>query len=201
MSPRSRPSATSRSSQVRIIGGQWRSRMISFGGEPGLRPTGNRIRETLFNWLQQELAGARVLDLFAGSGALGFEAASRGAERVWMIEYNRHSAARLRENCRLLGADQIQLEETAALQWIAEQKLDRPVDIIFIDPPFEARLHQRVVDALTGSSLLTDNTLIYIEYPVRDPGFVTPAEWSRLKSRSSGEVGYALFQVGGVKSG
>src|SRR6187397_596042 len=129
--------------QVRIIGGTWRSRVIAFAPRADLRPTSDRVRETLFNWLGQDLTGVVCLDLFAGSGALGFEAASRGAARVVMVERDRAACASLKENRDLLGADRIEIVERDALEFLRQDGAQ--YDVIFLDPPFSEDYRLRLI--------------------------------------------------------
>jgi len=127
--------------RVRIIAGEWRSRLIRFPPAAQLRPTPDRVRETLFNWLGQRLDGLACLDLFAGSGALGFEALSRGARRVVMVERDRTVAAALRESARDLGATGAEIHESDALAWLARSR--ETFDVVFLDPPFASDLASR----------------------------------------------------------
>jgi len=129
--------------RVRIIGGQYRRRLLDFPGSAGLRPTPDRVRETLFNWLGQDLPGWHCLDLFAGSGALGFEAASRGAERVVMIERDRAALEALEKNRAVLGASQVSILRADALAWLTNDR--ESFDLIFVDPPFDSGLAQGVL--------------------------------------------------------
>mgnify|MGYP001094649344 CR=1 FL=1 len=129
--------------RVRIIGGQYRRRLLDFPGSAGLRPTPDRVRETLFNWLGQDLPGWHCLDLFAGSGALGFEAASRGAERVVMIERDRAALEALEKNRAVLGASQVSILRADALAWLANDR--ESFDLIFVDPPFDSGLAEGVL--------------------------------------------------------
>jgi len=129
--------------RVRIIGGQYRRRLLDFPGSAGLRPTPDRVRETLFNWLGQDLPGWHCLDLFAGSGALGFEAASRGAERVVMIERDRAALEALEKNRAVLGASQVSILRADALAWLANDR--ESFDLIFVDPPFDSGLTEGVL--------------------------------------------------------
>jgi 16S rRNA (guanine966-N2)-methyltransferase len=152
-----------RSNQVRIIGGQWRRRILHFPEVSGLRPTPDRVRETLFNWLGQRLDGMRCLDLFAGSGALGFEAASRGAIEVVMVERDRQAMAALKKNREMLGAAQIELIPAEGLAWLAGAR--GQFDLIFLDPPFGADL---LPVALAGAATrLAPGGKIYAEFGVR----------------------------------
>jgi len=129
--------------QVRIIGGEFRRRLLRFPPEAGLRPTPDRVRETLFNWLGQDLTGMRVLDAFAGSGALGFEAASRHANRVVMLEANRRAVDGLVANCSLLGAAQIEIIRADAMEWL--RRSAELFGLIFLDPPFDSNLLEQAV--------------------------------------------------------
>ena len=128
---------------MRIIGGQYRRRLLDFPGSDGLRPTPDRVRETLFNWLGQDLPGWTCLDLFAGSGALGFEAASRGAGRVVMIERERAALDALEKNRAVLAANQVDILRADALAWLASSR--ETFDLIFVDPPFDSGLAEGVL--------------------------------------------------------
>lgn len=132
--------------RVRIIGGQFRRRLLDFPGTAGLRPTPDRVRETLFNWLGQDLPDWSCADLFAGSGALGFEAASRGAGRVVMIERERAAVDALERNCGVLGARQVEILRADALAWLANSR--ETFDLIFVDPPFDSDLAATVLPGL-----------------------------------------------------
>ena len=132
--------------RVRIIGGNYRRRLLDFPGSTGLRPTPDRVRETLFNWLGQDLPGWVCADLFAGSGALGFEAASRGAGRVVMIEHDRAALDALEKNRSVLGATQVDISRADALVWLANNR--ETFDLIFVDPPFDSGLAAGVLAGL-----------------------------------------------------
>jgi 16S rRNA (guanine966-N2)-methyltransferase len=149
--------------QVRIIGGIHRSRILRFKDDiTGLRPTPDRVRETVFNWLGQNLTGKTCLDLFAGSGAMGFEAMSRGARSIILIESNKTVYADLVDNARLLRADNILIKNQNAQSFI--NQINEAFDIIFIDPPHKSNLLQQCLRALSDSILVNESTLIYIEY-------------------------------------
>ncbi len=157
--------------RVRIIGGQYRRRLLDFPGGGGLRPTADRVRETLFNWLGQDLPGWRCLDLFAGSGALGFEAASRGAARVVMIERDRAAHEALERNRAMLGASAVELVFADALAWLAGNR--ESFDLIFVDPPFDSGRAAPVLADLARH--LGPDGLVYVEQenPVEaPPGFI-----------------------------
>jgi 16S rRNA (guanine966-N2)-methyltransferase len=178
---------------LRIIGGQWRGRRISFLDAPGLRPTPDRIRETLFNWLQYHVAGAHCLDLFAGSGALGLEALSRGARSAVLVEANHGVASHLATqigrlataNARLLHQDAREFLDGAAT----------PFDIVFVDPPFQLDLWSDIAARLQQGGWLSAAALIYVESPVRQGSApIFPSEWQILKDKTAGEVRYRLFR-------
>jgi 16S rRNA (guanine966-N2)-methyltransferase len=172
--------------RVRIIGGQYRRRLLDFPGSAGLRPTPDRVRETLFNWLGQDLPGWRCLDLFAGSGALGFEAASRGAGQVIMIERDRAAFDALEKNRGVLGASQIDILRADALAWLANSR--EAFDLIFVDPPFDSGLAEEVLASLSGH--LKPGGQAYVEQGsevVAPPGFII------LRSGRAGRSHFALL--------
>lgn len=148
-------------SQVRIIGGQHKRRLIDFVAVDGLRPTPDRLRETLFNWLMNDLQGAFVLDVCAGSGVLGFEAISRGAKRATLIEFDKAQAKQLKSNVQLLKMDNVQVVQGDCLAVLPT--LTAPFHLVFIDPPYASKLWQAILDGLLNHSLIDQQTLIYIE--------------------------------------
>lgn len=157
--------------RVRIIGGQYRRRLLDFPGSTGLRPTPDRVRETLFNWLGQDLPGWTCLDLFAGSGALGFEAASRGAQRVIMIERDAKAVSALEKNRGGLGASGIDVLRVDALAWLAKNR--ETFDLIFVDPPFDSGLAEAVLAELAPH--LKSGGHVYVEQGsavIAPPGFI-----------------------------
>jgi 16S rRNA (guanine966-N2)-methyltransferase len=179
--------------QVRIIGGEWRSRRITFPDHAGLRPSADRVRETLFNWLGQDLGGMHCLDLFAGSGALGFEALSRGAASVVMVEASRSVCEALRRNAALLAAKNLQLHCADALEFATAAATDAVArfDIVFLDPPFGSTLlaqaQQRIVP------LLRPGARVYVEGAA---AFVPSAGWRILRHGRAGQVHYTLVTYG-----
>ncbi len=175
--------------QLRIIGGRWRSRTISFVDAPALRPTPNRIRETLFNWVQAIVPGANCLDLFAGSGALGFEAASRGAATVTMVENNPHTVQQLEINQSVLEADAVRLVQASAIDFLASST-DR-FNLVFLDPPFHQGLLQQTCEQLMKGGHLLPDALVYLEYEKsEDVTLPDGLEW--LRQKTSGDVSYGL---------
>ncbi|MDD5393986.1 MAG: 16S rRNA (guanine(966)-N(2))-methyltransferase RsmD [Thiothrix sp.] len=146
---------------LRIIGGEWRSRKLKFADVPGLRPTPDRVRETLFNWLQMQVPGARCLDLFSGSGALGLEALSRGAREVVMVEKHPAAAKALRDNIALLGAQNALLVNDDAFRYL--QRETQAFDLIFLDPPFRKGMLEPVLETLLAKQLLKPEGMVYLE--------------------------------------
>jgi 16S rRNA (guanine966-N2)-methyltransferase len=188
-----RPSPkTTQNNQLRIIAGIWRGRKLSFPDVDGLRPTGDRIRETLFNWLAPEIQGARCLDLFAGSGALGIEALSRGAATSVMIERDAKAAAQLKQNLEILKAADGRVINDNTLSVLQKGNQDEPYHIVFIDPPFQLNLWQAVIDALEAGNWLADNATIYLESG-RDDEYHAPINWQLHRDKHAGAVSYRLF--------
>lgn len=186
---------------VRIIAGSRRGRSVAFVDSAGLRPTGDRLRETLFSWLQPHVADSRVVDLFAGSGALGFEAASRGAAEVTLIEKSPKVCAGLRQSADELKFDNVQIICADALSVIDRSLFNESpnasaaTDIIFIDPPFDVGLHQAVADALADKGGLRVGTLVAIENDKRGKALQVPASWTLEKDKLAGEVRLQLYCV------
>lgn len=185
------------SGHLRIIGGLWRGRKLQFPDVDGLRPTGDRIRETLFNWLAPEIQGARCLDLFAGSGALGIEALSRGAAASIMVEQDSKAAAQLKTNLGLLDKEAAcneagQVVQRDALTLLQQGNPAAPYHIVFVDPPFQLNLWQSVIDALESGNWLAEDATIYIEAG-RDSEYHPPINWQLHRDKTTGSVSYKLF--------
>ncbi len=174
--------------RVRIIGGQWRSRVIRFPPAAQLRPTPDRVRETLFNWLGQRLDGLACLDLFAGSGALGFEALSRGAARVVMVESDRSVVAALRESAKLLGAEGADIVAGEAMGYL-ERTAER-FDIVFLDPPYASDLAMKAMARLAPR--LNDGGRVYAESA---EALKLPDAWKALREDRAGAVRYGLYEI------
>lgn len=190
-SPQSRRPARSGGGQVRIVGGRWRNTRLPVPDLPGLRPTGERVRETLFNWLMPRIAGARVLDLFAGSGALGLEAVSRGAASAVLVERDPGLAGQLRQQVARLGAEaQVQVVQADALHWLRQQER-ASFDIAFVDPPFAAGLWAPVLETLPAR--LADDAWLYLESP-QDARPAPPGDWQPHREGETREVRYALYR-------
>ena len=180
---------------VRIIAGAWRGRRVSFPDLPGLRPTPDRVRETLFNWLQHSIAGVRCLDLFAGSGALGLEALSRGAREVVFVEQAQAAARTLvKELLRLGGTPKARVVEMGAARFLREARHE-PFDVAFLDPPFEQNALPEYLPLLVAGGWVKAGGLIYLEQQKSAGVPDLPAGWELLKSKSAGEVGYHLARV------
>ena len=174
--------------RVRIIGGRWRSRVIRFPPAAQLRPTPDRVRETLFNWLGQRLDGLECLDLFAGSGALGFEALSRGAARVVMVESDRNVAAALHESAKLLEAGGAEIVMGEAMSFL-ERSADR-FDVVFLDPPYASDLAARAMQRL--GPRLNPGARVYVESA---QALDAPAPWMALREDRAGAVRYGLYGI------
>lgn len=183
---------SNKSNQLRIIGGAWRSRKLSFPALPGLRPSPDRVRETLFNWLAAAIPGARCLDLFAGSGALGLEAASRGAAEVVMVERERAAVNALHNHVNRLNAGQVQVWEGDALTYLQGSAV--PFDVVFIDPPFGSDLLQQSLLALQTGDWVRPGAHIYLETK-RGTAISLPEGWDIDRSKTAGQVDYQLVQV------
>lgn len=170
-----------KTNQVRIIGGQWRSRIVRFPDAQSLRPTPDRLRETLFNWLGQDLTGKTCLDLFAGSGALGFEAASRGARQVVMVEQNAGVYQAMQETRSMLGAEQIEMHRDDAIRFLRND--DQRYDIIFLDPPFGLGWMSRLLPLLPVH--LGPDARVYLEAEEEVP---TPDGFDILRHTRAGQA-------------
>ncbi|WP_416886583.1 16S rRNA (guanine(966)-N(2))-methyltransferase RsmD [Marinospirillum sp.] len=187
------------SSQIRIIAGEWRGRKLPVAEVVGLRPTPDRVRETLFNWLQFEVAGRRCLDAFAGTGALGAEALSRGAAELVLLERDTKAVAHLRQHLLPLAGERAQLIAQDAVHWLATAPVT-PFDLVFLDPPFAAGLHQPALDQLITRGWLAPSALVYLEQSARQAEVILPAGWVEEKARQAGEVSYRLWRTPQVGS-
>ena len=190
--PRKSPT-TPKSNQIRIVGGQWRGRKLQFPSIDGLRPTGDRIRETLFNWLGQNLAGMRVLDLFAGSGALGIEALSRRAAFAQFVDSDPQAVQHLERSLQTLAAENFDVSQQPAEKFL-QSMTPHSVDLLFLDPPFANNQLGIIGKQIDESRILADKALVYIEFP-RTEQMSLPDSWRILKSKGAGEVCYQLLQA------
>jgi len=191
--------ATTRSAhanEVRIIAGIWRGRRLRFPQVAAIRPTPDRVRETLFNWLAPYIRGTHVLDLFAGSGALGFEACSRGAATATLLDTDPRCIAALEEHAARLQATQVRVIRADALAFLSRPRAADvpPFDIVFVDPPFAAGLWQSVAGRLESGGWLAPGAFIYIEVPLREPLPQWPEGWQPWRDGKAGEVGYHLLR-------
>lgn len=183
---------------VRIIGGSWRGRKLSVANARGLRPTADRVRETVFNWLAPDTPNARCLDLFAGTGALGLEALSRGASYCCFVEQNREVAETLRGNLQTLdSSDRSDVYQRDALAYLADlsskEAATPPFDLVFLDPPFADELLSPVLAELANSAQLSASAQIYIEHPSTYPS-PAPQGWCLRRNKQSGDVSYGLLE-------
>ncbi len=182
-----------RKSQLRIIGGDWRSRKLQFPDIPDIRPSPQRVRETLFNWLTPKIEGATCLDLFAGSGALSFEAVSRGATSAILIECNMEICAQIKIEAQRFGTKKINAVCARSEQYIKQTK--QSYDIIFVDPPFYRKLVETTIMQLSASDcVLPKKTLVYVEHEA-EKSLELPPNWQWWRQSRAGEVGYGLLIV------
>ena len=191
-SPRHRSAASAKGGRltVRIIGGDWRGRKLHFPQSNELRPTPGRVRETLFNWLQLHVRGSRCLDLFAGSGALGFESLSRGANEVVFVERDPAAAAGIADMLQVLECTRGRVERRDAFDYLALPP--EPFDIVFVDPPFAADWVHTTCAKLQRGGWLREGAFVYIEDVASRGEPELPAGWTLLRSKRAGEVGYHL---------
>ena len=181
-----------RSGTIRLISGQWRGRKLPVHDVEGLRPTTDRVKETLFNWLATDVRHSRCLDVYAGSGSLGFEALSRYASYVMMIEQEPKAARQLQQNLQTLQCTQAQVVCRDALQ-VLQQPCTEPFELVFLDPPFRKELLSQVIPLLEQQGWLADSALIYLERENEGTPPVIPANWQLLKDRQAGQVCYQLY--------
>lgn len=184
------------SSFVRIIGGEWRSRRLEFLESEGLRPTPDRVRETLFNWLQTVTPGARCLDLFSGSGALSFEALSRGAAQATLIDASARVCRMLKENLHGLKTQNAEVIEQDAIRWLENQPADlsERFDLVFLDPPFRKDLIRLAAELLESRNLLAPGALIYVEAEKELGMPELPRNWQLYREKIAGQICYRLFE-------
>ncbi|MGI9287654.1 MAG: 16S rRNA (guanine(966)-N(2))-methyltransferase RsmD [Pseudomonadales bacterium] len=180
--------------KLRIIGGEWRGRKLEFANLPGLRPTPDRIRETLFNWLAPRINGARCLDLYCGSGALGFECLSRGAAEVTMVDAASAVQQSISRNNVLLACDNAKFVRADVLDWLNQTKFNTSYDIVFVDPPYELPLLEPTLAALRHSDAISQVSWIYTEAP-RKFAVPAPPEWDLHRDKQAGNNRYCLFSV------
>ncbi|OOE35220.1 16S rRNA (guanine(966)-N(2))-methyltransferase RsmD [Salinivibrio kushneri] len=178
---------------VRIIAGRWRGRKLVVQDAQGLRPTTDRVKETVFNWLSPYLPGARCLDVFAGSGGLGFESLSRGAAWTQFCEKNPAAAKQLRDNLAQLGAENAQVDSTDALALLATPPQNGPFDVVFVDPPFHQGLLNDTLAALENNGWLAPGACIYVEAESELDDYHVPGSWHCHREKRAGQVNFRLY--------
>lgn len=182
-----------RSNTLRIVGGEHRGRKLRFPDAKGLRPTADRVRETLFNWLQADIAGLNCLDLFAGSGALGFEALSRGAARVTMSDSSRAVVSQLRENAAMMRLEErCDIRQQDALK-LLQLSPDQSFDLVFCDPPFADNLLGQCCALLESGGWLREDAFVYLEQDSSHPWPELPANWQLHREGQSGQAAFRLM--------
>ena len=186
--------------ELRIIGGDWRSRKLRFPDAGGVRPTPARTRETLFNWLSFQLAGSDCLDLFAGSGALGLEALSRGASRATLVDNNAALATALRDNLRLLGSESGTVVCAGADTYLSQREW-QPFDIVFMDPPFRQGWLATLFPLLDDQGWVKPGGWVYVEHESDIAAPAAPARWQLHRQKTAGQVTYCLYRVTNTTGG
>lgn len=180
--------------KLRIIGGEWRGRKLEFPILPGLRPTPDRIRETLFNWLTPHIKGARCLDLYCGSGALGFECLSRGAAAVTLVDSSAAVGQSISRNSAALNSDRVSFVRADVLEWLRRTNFAEPYDMVFVDPPYQQPLLGPTLAALQQRHAIRQNSWIYTEMQ-RKVSIPAPADWQLHRDKQAGSNRYCLFFV------
>ena len=189
-----KPRPASNGGELRIIGGDWRSRKLRFPEAGGVRPTPAHTRETLFNWLTHHLPGSRCLDLFAGSGALGLEALSRGAGPTTFVDHTPALAQALRSNLRLLKSENGEVACQTVDTYLAQPPA-KPVDILFMDPPFRQGWLEKLFPMIADNGWVKPGGWIYAEHESDMPTPTAPANWTLHRQKTAGQVTYCLFRV------
>ncbi|WP_439257350.1 16S rRNA (guanine(966)-N(2))-methyltransferase RsmD [Lonepinella sp. BR2271] len=184
--------------EVRIIAGRFRGRKLPVLNAQGLRPTGDRVKETLFNWLIPYIVNSHCLDCFAGSGSLGFESLSRGAKQVTFVELDKTVANQLKKNLATLkcDTDQSVVLNQNSLDYLKQPQKTPQFDVVFLDPPFHFGLAEQAIILLEQNNWLKENALIYVETE-KEKQLTTPENWQLLKEKITGMVGYRLYQTRG----
>lgn len=190
---KSRDTADRSLGEVRIIAGKWKGRKLPVLSAQGLRPTTDRVRETLFNWLQFDIRGLRCLDPFAGSGALSLEALSRGASRSRMIELNPQAAELLKKNLAVLGCADAEVVLGDALAYLSQPNRENPYGLVFLDPPFGKDFLEKTCRLLETGGYLCDGCFVYLERRADETADV-PGNWELLRDKTAGQVRYCLFR-------
>lgn len=184
--------------QLRIIGGEWRSRKLAVLDAEGLRPTPDRVRETLFNWLAPHIEGASVLDLFTGSGALSLEALSRGANGATLLDVNFSVIDHLKKQIQLLNCQKATLLNQSALLFL-DKPATQKFDLVFLDPPFGKAMLEPCCKLLVKNQWLADNAWVYTESELSPNQLVMPSNWSAYREKKAGQVYYTLWRTTQLK--
>lgn len=179
---------------IRVISGQFRGRKLPVKNVEGLRPTTDRIKETVFNWLMQDTRDATVLDCFAGSGGLGFEALSRFAKSTTFIELDASAAKQIEQNISTLKLENAQVKHTNSLSYLEQKNTNSLFDLVFVDPPFRKNLAQSSCDLLENNQWLSEDALIYVEVETELSSFSQPDNWLLIKEKKAGQVFCRLYQ-------
>ena len=179
---------------IREISGQFRGRKLPVKNVEGLRPTTDRIKETVFNWLMQDTRDATVLDCFAGSGGLGFEALSRFAKSTTFIELDASAAKQIEQNISTLKLENAQVKHTNSLSYLEQKNTNSPFNLVFVDPPFRKNLAQSSCDLLENNQWLSESALIYVEVETELSSFSQPDNWLLIKEKKAGQVFCRLYQ-------
>ncbi|MDC9530405.1 16S rRNA (guanine(966)-N(2))-methyltransferase RsmD [Pseudoalteromonas sp. Angola-7] len=179
---------------IRVISGQFRGRKLPVKNVEGLRPTTDRIKETVFNWLMQDTRDATVLDCFAGSGGLGFEALSRFAKSATFIELDASAAKQIEQNISTLKLENAQVKHTNSLSYLEQKNTNSPFNLVFVDPPFRKNLAQSSCDLLENNQWLSEDALIYVEVETELSSFSQPDNWLLIKEKKAGQVFCRLYQ-------
>ncbi|MEH6453190.1 MAG: 16S rRNA (guanine(966)-N(2))-methyltransferase RsmD [Psychromonas sp.] len=177
---------------IRLISGKWRGKKLPVKDKEGLRPTTDRTKETLFNWLMHDIRDANCLDCFSGSGSLSFEALSRYAQSATLLELDKAAARQLRDNLKTLNVDNANIIETDSIQYL-QQPATQAFDIVFVDPPFNKDLAQPCCLALEENGYLAEQAVIYLEVEAQLQDLQLPDNWTLLKQKSTGQVSYQLY--------
>lgn len=186
--------------EVRVIAGLWRGRKLPVLNAEGLRPTTDRVKETLFNWLMMDVAGSRCLDCFAGSGSLGIEALSRQAQAVVFLEKFADAANQLKKNLVSLKTENGKVIQTDTLQFLAQKNSETPFDLVFVDPPFHQSFVPQVLTALEQNGWLAESALIYIETEKNHSPLTLPEHWQVIKEKTAGQVVSRLIRINKVSN-
>ncbi|MDW0544920.1 16S rRNA (guanine(966)-N(2))-methyltransferase RsmD [Mannheimia haemolytica] len=192
---RNSPQSVQQMGEVRVIAGLWRGRKLPVLNAEGLRPTTDRVKETLFNWLMHDIAHSRCLDCFAGSGSLGIEALSRQAQAVVFLEKFANAANQLKKNLQALKSEQGSVIHTDTLAYLAQKNNGEPFNIVFIDPPFHQGFVPQVLNLLAENNWLAPNAILYVETDKNHPPLELPQGWQILKEKAAGMVVSRLIQL------